>query len=404
MLLKRPKDIFVFFLILFSLNYFSPVDLPDIFKQLRYVYLIIAICISIFYLDLKGKKFSVPVALIYISILISIPFAHFTWQQSWSDCFIGTLPYMIWICFFYLLHVKYPIEKLEKMLLIYGTLYIILYFFQLAHSNSVYFGFDEEFQESRGITRIIFPGGSVFFISVFIALNRFNLKSKYKIVWLAFLIAGILIPILQVTRQLILFVLIIYTYHVSKKIQTRSKVMLVILITGITIYLTKSNIPVVQGIKDAQLETNSEGLENIRIKAAKYFINDLAPNNINKFLGNGVPHGEKSKYNIYTTILADTKGYYLSDVGIVGIYIMFGIIAVLGYCLIWIRSFTIRLPEKYIYLKYYLWFLLFTCLTSNTVYGEGYLITNVLAIYSYQSISENLNMQKSKRSLLTTPI
>jgi len=303
-----------------------------------------------------------------------------------------------------LLHVKYPIEKLEKMLLIYGTLYIILYFFQLAHSNSVYFGFDEEFQESRGITRIIFPGGSVFFISVFIALNRFNLKSKYKIVWLAFLIAGILIPILQVTRQLILFVLIIYTYHVSKKIQTRSKVMLVILITGITIYLTKSNIPVVQGIKDAQLETNSEGLENIRIKAAKYFINDLAPNNINKFLGNGVPHGEKSKYNIYTTILADTKGYYLSDVGIVGIYIMFGIIAVLGYCLIWIRSFTIRLPEKYIYLKYYLWFLLFTCLTSNTVYGEGYLITNVLAIYSYQSISENLNMQKSKRSLLTTPI
>ena len=77
------------------------------------------------------------------------------------------------------------------------------------------------------------------------------------------------------------------------------------------------------------------------------------------------------------------EDFYLSDVGIICRVCHVGIFAVFAYIMIWIRSFTLTLPEEYYYLKYYLWFLLITSLTSETVYPYGYLISTVFALYIF---------------------
>src|SRR5690606_12516262 len=93
-------------------------------------------------------------------------------------------------------------------------------------------------------------------------------------------------------------------------------------------------------------------------------------------------------------MLGVTQEYFLSDVGIIAVYVMFGVLALIAYLLIWLKSFTIPLPEEFQYLKYYLWFMLFTSLTWYTTYHYHYLIITVYVLYIYQSVY--LKQEKGK--------
>jgi hypothetical protein len=73
----------------------------------------------------------------------------------------------------------------------------------------------------------------------------------------------------------------------------------------------------------------------------------------------------------------------LSDIGIISFYALFGVFGVIAYIIIWIKSFTLKIPDQYRYAKYYLWFLLITCLTSDYTYSINSLIANVFALYIF---------------------
>jgi hypothetical protein len=105
-------------------------------------------------------------------------------------------------------------------------------------------------------------------------------------------------------------------------------------------------------------------------------------------LGNGTPYGS-SQYGQFIIAQANEKLFYMTDLGIIAVYAMFGVFAVIGLIMVWFKSFTIPLPDKHYYLKYYLWFLLLLCLTSSTVYRYDFLITTVFTIYCYQVIYES---------------
>ena len=98
-----------------------------------------------------------------------------------------------------------------------------------------------------------------------------------------------------------------------------------------------------------------------------------------------MPNKEKSNYGTFVQDL-EREGIYMGDVGIIGIYAMFGILPIIAYILIWIKSFTLQLPKEYYYAKYYLWLLLITSLTSDSVYHYNFLISSVFALYIYQTI------------------
>ena len=86
------------------------------------------------------------------------------------------------------------------------------------------------------------------------------------------------------------------------------------------------------------------------------------------------------------TGLGNKQGYYLTDVGLIGLYTMFGILPLFAYFLIWVRGYKINVPKEYYYVKYYLWYLLLTSLTSSTVFNANYLITSVFVLYIFHSI------------------
>ncbi|WP_147294324.1 hypothetical protein [Pontibacter diazotrophicus] len=318
--------------------------------------------------------------------------ANISWEQNFKDSLIETTPYLLWMLFFYLLYIRIPIRILENIIIIYGILYIVLYFIQLSNSHNVLFGKPisggDEFTEQRGMTRIIFPGGGIFILSIFIALNKLTTKVKNLWFWLLITCLGLLIPILQVTRQFIAGIMLIYLYHFTQSISLFKKTFLLLLFGGIVITASYVEHPILQGLIETQERDANLGENYIRVLAGNYFMTDFSPNTLSKIFGNGVPNWGISDYGIFVEILAHEQEYYLSDVGIIAVYAMFGIISILGYIIIWIKSFTIPLPKEYYYLKYYLWFLLFTSFTWFTVYHYHYMISTVFVLYIYQHLYE----------------
>ena len=106
---------------------------------------------------------------------------------------------------------------------------------------------------------------------------------------------------------------------------------------------------------------------------------------------------DQSRYGKYVESLYP-KDLYMEDVGIIGLFTMAGILTVIGYVIIWVKSFKMKLPTEYYYVKYYLWFLLITCLTSDNVYSNYFLITTVFALYIYQTVCNEKNTENEDNS------
>jgi hypothetical protein len=323
---------------------------------------------------------------------MSIFVSFYSWNQSLANG-ASAVPLMLWIVFFYLLHIKFPIAQLERIVFIYGWIYILLYIFQFTHSNEVYFGFREEFKEDRGVIRILFPGAGVFFLAYFIALNKVMEKTKQQWVFIFFILAGIVVTVLQVTKQSIALLLLITVFHLLSKVSLIKKVIILIASAAIIFTTLNSDNPVSQGILESQKDNVSDGSQNIRIMASEYFIRDFSPNVVSRIFGNGFPN-LTSNYGKYVTMLEDNYGFYLTDVGVVGMYAMFGIIPLLAYLLIFIKGMFMTVPPEYKYVKYYLFLIMATCLTSDSIFSISFLITNVFVLYILQVIYEQENAVK----------
>lgn len=383
------KHLFVFFLVICSLKFFdATIAQSGILKALTYGYILIAILISLpYFFKFKGG-FVLPVQLISAAVIISIFMAQITWGQGLSYA-PTTFPYLIWLVFFFLLKLEISIKSIENIILVYGVIYIILFLFQFTHSGVVYFGFHEEFKEDRGIVRVNFPGGGVFFLSCFMAINKItNAEVKHKLLWFTYAIIGIIIVVLQVTRQAIFLMLLLYIGHFLRTVKPIYKIAVILsfIVAGYAFLNSGTNIS--KGLQDQQKEDASAGKDYIRIRAAEYFLTQFTPNFVSKIFGNGFAN-DTSRYGKNVLALGDNYGYFLSDVGLVEVYISFGLLAILGYILILIKSFTIPLPANYYYLKYYLWMIMLTCLTSDSLINYGFLITTVFVLYIYQRLYQS---------------
>lgn len=144
---------------------------------------------------------------------------------------------------------------------------------------------------------------------------------------------------------------------------------------------------IVEGLVEQQKVDASYGKDYVRILSAKYYLTQFTPNTISKIFGNGFSNNN-SNYGKTLIALNEKYGYYLSDVGLVEVYISCGVFAIFGFLMIFIKSIFIPLPKEYYYLKYYLWMVMITSLTSNALISYNFIVSTVLVLYSYQRIIE----------------
>lgn len=394
----------IIILIAFSLKFFDANFInPTILNYSFILSIWIAIGLSVPHIFRSKSIFNIPIYLIFFSILLSMVMAYYSWDQNFYFSFIETSQYLIWPLFFYLRYCDFPIEKIEKIIIAYGLAYALLFFFQYLNQGVVLFGkplYGDEWTEDRGVIRIIFPGAGIFILSLFISITKLTTTTSYRWFWVAFCSLGVIIPVMQVTRQFIAGVLLVYLFHLIKSVSLPKKIIIISLFVVAVGVVINAQIPMVEGVIEAQERDLSLGKKYIRVLAGEYFLYDYSPNDLSVIFGNGAPYWGIGKYGVFNEKLADEKGYYLSDVGIIAVYAMFGIFAIIGFIIIWGISFLIPLPPKYQYAKYYLWYILFTSFTWYSVYHYHYLISTILALYIFQKgIDETEKKNKIKRIL-----
>lgn len=389
--MKKLQVLFVFLFVIFSIRFFEAAFIDKSFLNYgNFISVLLAAALSLPYFFIRRRGFILPVQLMFIAIVISIVMAYISWGQSFSDSVTETVPYMVWILFFFLLHIKIPVKTIEKIVLFYGVLYVILYFFQLANSPTVFFGkslYGDKFTLDRGIYRIIFPGAGIFVLATFLSLNKLTTQARGKWFWLIFVLLGIVIPTLQVTRMFMAGVLFIYLLHFIRKQNIVKKVVIMGSFVGIVFLAANINNQIVNGLKSASATNAKQGQDYVRFLSSSYFLTDFSPNVASQVLGNGMPYIPFSNYG-YKMEGLNNKGYFMEDDGVIGMYAAFGILSVIAYIMIWYKSVKLKLSGQYLYVKYYLWFLLITCLTTFDVYHPNFLISTVFALYIYQVVYE----------------
>lgn len=326
--------------------------------------------------------------------------AVFSWKQSVTDTFIATIPLLLWPLFFYLDSVRFSVKLLERIILCLGATYLVLYFYQFINSDTILFGkslWGDEFIENRGIIRISFPGGGIFYLAVFIAITRISSAPNLRWLYLCFMVAGVIVPVMQVTRVDVVGVLMMYAVHFLKGQSFPKKILITLTCLILALYLSTSytRITPVKGMVEAQKENVKDGEKYIRLVAGSYFLNNFSPSTTNRVFGNGVPYVDFSSYGRFISIINDQQGFYLEDLGIISVYTLYGVLGVIAYLIIWIKSFTLKLPRQFQYPRYYLWFLLITSLTTSNLYSPNYLISTVIAIYIYQTVSSRAEKYKA---------
>ena len=177
---------------------------------------------------------------IVFSLVVSIVSAWLFWGQSLSLGFRITAIQFALLFFFYLCTVKPSTEFLEKVIWICGITYIVLWIYAFTQAPIPVFGtkIDEETgmlndDLSRGIIRINFVGNTFLVIAFFLSLNKFYaVGKKYFLV-----IAGIffLFIILQLTRQIAVWSLLVGLVYIYLKNPKRILGMGIVLILGLVL-------------------------------------------------------------------------------------------------------------------------------------------------------------------------
>lgn len=406
---KKHHKVFVFLVVLVAIRFFGATFINStITNSMELLLACGVIFLSMPHILPTRSAFVLPIQLMVFSIGLSVVMAYISWGQGIKASLIVTLPLMLWVFFFYLLHLRFSVRSLEKIILYLGMAYVVLFFFQYLYPDRILFGKaiggGDQWTINRGVLRIIFPGGGVFFLAVFIAITKLTQAKKRKWIWIAFTVFGIMVPILQVTRQFIAGIAIIYVIHFLKGQPLKHKLLAIAAFGIITLILSTSNHPAIKGLRQTQdQEMSGEGTSNVRLSAGEYFLTRFSPNTMSQVFGNGVPYGSFTSYGRHVSKL-NQLGFYLEDVGLVAIYTMHGVFAVIAYFLIWIKSITLPLPRRYYYVKYYLWFLFITGFTSNSLYSPYYLITTVIALYIFQITVQEVTRKNHQINRMTRQI
>lgn len=389
----------IVFVMATSIRFFEPAFVNDsILNYLQYLGILVAIVFSIPHLIKPPFKFNLAIYILLGSIVFSIFMAVIFWDQSIKNTILATFEYFIIFFYFFLVSSSISLRTLERLIILFGIVYMLLFAFQFASGTTIYFGkslFGDEFIESRGVVRIIFPAGGILYLSTFLAFTKSTTaKGLNKWLWIHFSVLGILAPVLQVTRQFIAGLLLILAFHIIMNISPIKKTILVIFFLLAGLVVLNSNLPLIEGLKEQTTDDLSQGSDYIRVQAGKYFLTDFSPNTTTSVFGNGVPYVGVSDYGDFLAMLAYNHYYFMSDVGIIAIYVQFGVFAILAFIIIWVLSITVPLKTEHYYLKYYLWLLLFTSLTWYSVYHYHYLFCNILVLAMYQKAYKEQHQEK----------
>jgi len=239
----------------------------------------------------------------------------------------------------------------------------------------------------RGTIRMNLPDGYYRHVAFFLSVDRFftTYKKRYGFGMVLLLLVAILSGF---RSTLALYVLITTGFLLFNK-QVKDKVVLF----GMYILIVISAFFVFESIFQEMIESaereGSQGTSYIRFRAAEYLLSINDDHKITYILGNGEPT-ERSEYGIKMMMISVYSGFYLSDIGIFGFYIKYGIFAALAVLFIILKLSFVKINRKIFFIRLFFLFNLFLIATTRPPFdGLSNIILICLLLYLYDSFPKN---------------
>ncbi len=336
------------------------------------------------------ETFNVPVLILLFGVFLSMFGALAFHEQSMSMTLWGERFIFFYIFYFLLSKLRIEPDYIIKFCLVLGFAFSIFYIVQYAiYPRAIV---SAKMFNDRGTLRIFMPGSGYLVIGYFIALYSFF--KNYKIIYLVYLILALIVYILLGTRQVLASVVLVTVLFLFQSKVVRLKAILIplMVVSIIPFYF------LFQNIFDSMLDVTSHQSSNIegdiRFRAMKFFLFEFFPNTISYITGNGM-YGGDTAYARQVLSYSDVYGFFMSDLGLIGDYVKFGVFFVLGVIIIFIKAFTAKLPEKYMFVKYNFYIMLMTLFTGGSAFAED---SNIVILGLFMYLIDYNKMEKKKAS------
>ncbi len=348
------KKLLISFIILCSLLFFRFTFLgkySTLLESLGIVLIILLIFLyGIYDNSFRFKHNFTPFIIIFfLSLPFSMLIANIFHNQGIGISLYAQRSIYYYLLYFALHQIKIKPKDFEKLFIYFAVIYVLFYLLQYAlYPKNILF--NVRISKERETLRIFIAGLPYLIICYFFLLQNFLEKHQLKHIIL--LLISLIIMILLGSRMLLFAVAIttILNLIFSKRIKSRLLIYVLSIIGVLLIYIGFQNI-----FQELILTTRTSkmtGLENIRIKAAKYFLSRFFPNAFAYIFGNGA-FSLGSEYSNKFSLLSEKYGYYLSDIGIIGNYVKYGALFVIGVIGILYKSIKLKIQPEYNYIKYF---------------------------------------------------
>lgn len=336
-----------------SLGFYAPtfINIPD------QIYKLITYSVVGVFMILTSKAKSPYKGFVYYSILcisfcqiLSAFNAYIFKGQPISISLLATMQGFAYILFVPLCKSQLTIKNIEKIIKIFAVAYLICSL--INHLSPITLFGSADSGDDRGTTRFRLIGIYWLIFFLFLKINKFVLKEKPKdLLWIILSFLGIL---LSLTRQDILVSALLGFLLFFFKAKPVKKVIFIIITAFITIFIMPQ-IRIVDALiqKSFQEKEAQEQYDNVRIVAASYFLFGYPRNTEQILFGVGIPAFGKSQYGTQYEQEQDILKLYREDVGYCGFYFNFGLIATCLLIIVFVRVLFFKIPEEYIYLKYF---------------------------------------------------
>jgi hypothetical protein len=355
------KKSIVVIIVLGSLAFFEPVflDRQTIgLIHLGITGLILALLILYSVYDTSKKirsSFTLEIILLFFAVCLSMIGAFVFHYQQVRITLLAQRVIYLFLFYFLLLQLKPEPRFVIRLFIVISLIWSVLYIIQWIAFPTQLFG--NQMFKDRNTIRIFLPGVTYAVISYFVCLLKFLKTSHYK--YLFPLLLLLLVFVLLGTRQLLGPTLLITILAVvqSKRIQSKVFITLLGIASIVPIYFIFQDI--INAMIDITLQQGGKFAENIRFKAVMFYLYRFAPGKLSFLIGNGAYSGH-SVYGIMMDNYSKIFGYYLSDIGIIGEFILYGIIFVTAELIILFKIALIKYSEEFHFIKYVVYSMFFS--------------------------------------------
>lgn len=368
-------------IIMASLSCFSPtfISVPNTaFKLILYTLLLLFFIQTLSARSVLNKEITVSIYLLTFCQIVSAYNAYAFNGQNIGVSLIATMQGIAYILLIPLSKSGIKIKQIEKIALIFTICYLVCSVLNRLSPYPLFGSADEDVD--RGAVRFRVVG---IFWAVFLFLmkiNKYTIKRKRSdLYWIIAIGIGILFSL---TRQTIVisFAFGGMLYFAKSKLTEK---LLFVLCTVSAFYIILPHMTIANSLIEKTIADREaqQQYDNIRLIAARYYAFEYPRNTQQVLFGVGVPSFGKSEYGNKMENIQKVLKVYREDVGYCGFYFNYGIVATILLIVIFVRVLFLKIPDEYVYLKYFSGtFLLFNIASAPCQVNSG-IIPYVLMLY-----------------------